>query len=71
MNIFAGMTLVGQPDFGKAGGDQEFDGIRLHGERHRRAWLEPAGRMSLPFWEPHHLFGGILEAGGRGLCRPR
>ncbi|MCJ7531987.1 MAG: hypothetical protein MUO64_13285 [Anaerolineales bacterium] len=30
-----GMPFLGQPDFGKAGGDQEFDDFLVQGERNR------------------------------------
>ena len=36
------MPFLGQPDFGKAGGDQEFDDVLVQGQCDRRRLLGPA-----------------------------
>ena len=60
---FAGMSLAGQPDFGIPGGDQELDGIRVHRKRNRRARLNLGRQDVAAVLQPHHVLGGILEAG--------
>jgi len=67
MKIFPAWALVSQPDFGKAGDDQQLNNIRLHAERHRHTRRQ-AGRQDIrAIRKPHHVLGGILEAGSRGL----
>ena len=61
---FTGMSLPGQPDFGETGGDQQFDGLRLHAERNRFVRLYLGGQDVAAVRQAHHVLGGVLESGG-------